>query len=629
MASTFTGNKNLELQATGDHNGTWGIFNNANFSLLDSILGGTLAVTINAADVTLNLAQSANMAFRLTGALTGNRALIFPAVGGFWIVDNETSGAFVVTAKIGAGRNVVCRQGEKTYIFSDATNIDPVAVSGAVFVGSLAGGTTAFTCTLPGNITSLTTGLILSFVMNATNAINPTLNPSAIGAKKLYKPSSAGPVQLAANDLQNLQGGLGIYDAALDGANGGFHVLAGIADVPASRLINTTAGDLTGGGALSGDLTLGLATTAVTAASYGSTVLIPTFTVDTKGRLTAAGTATPNIASILGYTPANRAGDTLSGALNDTSASIAAAATTNIGAANADYLVVTGSTGITAFDTIQAGVKRTLKFSGAPLITNGASLILPGGKNYQTAAGDVLTFRSEGAGVWRLAAPAMTAAAQRGISGVLLKVEYFVANGTWTRDPGCNAVLFIALGGGGAGGGVPNAGGGASGAGGQAGGFAQLYKTAPAASYAITIPAAATGVSGAAGNNGGNVTVGAILTANGGAGGGVGTNTTNANISAQGGNGLGTASGGDLNVTGAPGSPGINGTSGGSASGGNGGNNSPYGTGGLGAFGTGTAAGGNASGNGAGGGGAICTGASGAAAGGNGTVGLVIAYSYS
>jgi hypothetical protein len=57
--------------------------------------------------------------------------------------------------------------------------------------------------------------------------------------------------------------------------------------VPTTRAVNTTDG-LTGGGALSGDLTLQLTTTGVASGIYGSTTKIPALTIDEKGRITAA-----------------------------------------------------------------------------------------------------------------------------------------------------------------------------------------------------------------------------------------------------------------------------------------------------------------------------------------------------
>jgi hypothetical protein len=57
--------------------------------------------------------------------------------------------------------------------------------------------------------------------------------------------------------------------------------------VLATRLVSVTAGDLVGGGALSGDLTLGLANTSVVAGTYGSAAISPEIVVDAKGRLTS------------------------------------------------------------------------------------------------------------------------------------------------------------------------------------------------------------------------------------------------------------------------------------------------------------------------------------------------------
>jgi hypothetical protein len=83
------------------------------------------------------------------------------------------------------------------------------------------------------------------------------------------------------------------------------------------------------------------------------------------------------------------------------SSSIASAGTTNIGAATAEYLSVTGTTTITAFDSVNAGVYRVLVFAGALTLThNATSLILPSAANITTAANDRCGARSLGSGNW-------------------------------------------------------------------------------------------------------------------------------------------------------------------------------------------------------------------------------------
>jgi len=82
---------------------------------------------------------------------------------------------------------------------------------------------------------------------------------------------------------------------------------------------------------------------------------------------------------------------------------VASAATTNIGAADSLDIRITGTTTITAFDTVAEGVRRNVLFADALTLThNATSLILPGGDDITTAAGDVALFRSEGSGNWRM-----------------------------------------------------------------------------------------------------------------------------------------------------------------------------------------------------------------------------------
>lgn len=96
-------------------------------------------------------------------------------------------------------------------------------------------------------------------------------------------------------------------------------------------------------------------------------------------------------------------GGTISSALNEAPlVTLASAATVNIGAAAANTINISGTTTITAFDSIASGAKRVLVFQGALTLThNSTSLILPTATNVITAAGDIAEFVSLGSGNWR------------------------------------------------------------------------------------------------------------------------------------------------------------------------------------------------------------------------------------
>ena len=84
-------------------------------------------------------------------------------------------------------------------------------------------------------------------------------------------------------------------------------------------------------------------------------------------------------------------------------ASIASAGTVAIGAAASRNVLITGTTTITAFDTVMAGITRKLRFNDALTLTHhGTSLILPGGANITTAANDSCEAISLGSGNWKV-----------------------------------------------------------------------------------------------------------------------------------------------------------------------------------------------------------------------------------
>ena len=84
---------------------------------------GLQAITVTTSDVTVTQLQSAFPVIVVSGTLTGSRNLIFPAIVGEWIVQNNTSGAYTLTAITASGTGVTLTQGQSTYIYGDGTNI--------------------------------------------------------------------------------------------------------------------------------------------------------------------------------------------------------------------------------------------------------------------------------------------------------------------------------------------------------------------------------------------------------------------------------------------------------------------------------------------------------------------------
>lgn len=111
-----------------------------------------------------------------------------------------------------------------------------------------------------------------------------------------------------------------------------------------------------------------------------------------------ANTDRPIVAGGTGASTAVGALDNLS----TESSSIASATTTDLSGATGIHVSITGTTTITGFGTVQAGAIRVLTFADALTLThNASSLILPGGANITTAAGDVAIMKSLGSGNWK------------------------------------------------------------------------------------------------------------------------------------------------------------------------------------------------------------------------------------
>jgi hypothetical protein len=137
--------------------------------------------------------------------------------------------------------------------------------------------------------------------------------------------------------------------------------------------LSANSGDVTVSGS-TGNLTFGLATTAVTPGTYGGTTQIPSITVDSKGRLTFAGnnaiSTSWSLAANTGSTDTINGGETLTIVGNGTG--VTTAVTNNQLTVGTDTTVVRSNTSTVGSQTIQTDVTITgnLVVRGAQVIAN-------------------------------------------------------------------------------------------------------------------------------------------------------------------------------------------------------------------------------------------------------------------
>jgi len=252
-----------------------------------------------------------------------------------------------------------------------------------------------------------------------------------------------------------------------------------------------------------------------------------------------------------------------------TEQTVASATTTDIGSATTNNIIISGTTTITALGSsaLTTDPIYNIRFSGALTLThNATSLIIPGGVDITTAAGDSCRALYLGSGNWRILSFSKAAR-----SPVKVPTRQYLTSGTaatYTTPTGCQAILVKMWGAGGGGGATTtNAGtqGGTTifnsinavgGAGGEQGGGATGdggYATTPGTGSASLRIIGSAGESGqfsnsVAGGNGGATSLG---------GSGVGRNATaGSNAQANSGSGGGGACASGSNYAGGGGQAG-------------------------------------------------------------------------
>ena len=130
MASTFSSALNLELQASGENSGTWGVITNNNLQKVESAIKGYVSIAI--ASTTDSLATSdgsttdeqSNAIIKLTGTLTGNTTMQCEAVENWYIVDNATTmGTYTLGFKPAGGTATNLVASSKHILYSDGSTM--------------------------------------------------------------------------------------------------------------------------------------------------------------------------------------------------------------------------------------------------------------------------------------------------------------------------------------------------------------------------------------------------------------------------------------------------------------------------------------------------------------------------
>lgn len=229
------------LQVTGSNAGLWGgELNNFAITYLDQMLGSTQALTLGTGTLAITQTQSQNLAFVLSGALSGDCILTLPfniatgattAVGGVFEFDNQTTNAHTVTVKtVAAGSTgVTIPQGLRALLYSNGTNVKYANDGGKSLASSVLGyagnPNGVVTCTpasattpadmlwdytdsvlyicagapntwvqaIPAAVTSIPTPAS-GYLTLSSNATNPILTNDSVAATTLYYTPYAGDI---------------------------------------------------------------------------------------------------------------------------------------------------------------------------------------------------------------------------------------------------------------------------------------------------------------------------------------------------------------------------------------------------------------------------------------------------
>lgn len=153
MPSTYSPNLKIQLLATGEQAGQWGILTNINLGgVIEQALTAQSTVVVADSSTPTDLTSvdgtpvgdtARSLYIKLTGALTDTRVVRTIAANHFYIVENATTGGFNVSfiSQASGSVGVLIPAGTKALLYCDGTDV----VSSVSFIPSLVAGMTGGT----------------------------------------------------------------------------------------------------------------------------------------------------------------------------------------------------------------------------------------------------------------------------------------------------------------------------------------------------------------------------------------------------------------------------------------------------------------------------------------------------
>jgi hypothetical protein len=372
-------------------------------SLAATNLTGTLSGTATALATGRTISTTGDVefttgAFNGTSNVTGSATLTNTTVTAGNYGSSTAIPTFTVDSKgrLTAASTVGITAGVSTLAYS---------TSGASNGGTISGTTLTLTAADASNPGLISTGAqtiagaktfssdvtATNFLGNATTAttagnITATSNTSLTSLANLATVGTITSGTWSATEIAIAKGGTGATTAA--GARTNLGLVIGT-DVMAANYTTTLTGDVTGAG--NGSFATTLATSGVTSGTYGSSTAIPTFTVDSKGRLTAASTVgiTAGVSTLAYSTTGASNGGTISG----TTLTLTAADASNPG------LISTGAQTIAGAKTFSSDVTAT-NFLGNATTATTASNITATSNTTLTSLANLATVGTITSGTW-------------------------------------------------------------------------------------------------------------------------------------------------------------------------------------------------------------------------------------